>query len=228
MNFQGSSIRSFVTRTGRQTASQRRGWEMGFPKWGMDSSSGLLNWNKTFGFCGRRVVEIGFGMGDSLIQTAQSSPNTQFVGIEVYPPGIGRLLNKIDNNGLRNIRVYAEDAIDVFEFSLAHDSIDAINVFFPDPWHKKRHRKRRLIRPSFIAMLAKRLRLNGIIHLVTDCYAYAEQMSVALEDAVELKNLSKCGQFVSRPPFRPITKFEKRAIALGNAVWELMYWRQVP
>ena len=226
MKFQSSSVRSFVTRSGRQTAAQKRGWEVGFPRWGMHTVSGMLDWNKSFGFCGRRVVEIGFGMGDSLIQMARLSPTTQFVGIEVYLPGIGRLLNKIDKNDLKNIRIYAEDAIEVFELSIGNDSIDAINVFFPDPWHKKRHIKRRLIRPSFIAMLVKRLRRNGIIHLVTDCSAYAEQMSVALENAVELENLSNCGQFASRPPFRPITKFEKRAIASGNHVWELMYLRQ--
>ncbi|MDG2461288.1 MAG: tRNA (guanosine(46)-N7)-methyltransferase TrmB [Luminiphilus sp.] len=220
-------IRSFVMRAGRMTTAQERGWQDGFPHFGLEVSAGVLDWNATFVGRGRRIVEIGFGMGGSLLQMAGADPNTQFLGIEVHRPGVGRLLGQLEANNCRNVRVYAEDAVEVLDQCLACESIDAFHIFFPDPWHKKRHHKRRLIQPELVSELTKRLRPEGYLHLATDWGPYAEHMFDVLDAEPQLRNVRGTPRMTSpRPEYRPQTKFELRGERLGHAVWDLIYRRR--
>lgn len=218
------TIRSFVMRTGRMTEGQQRGWDEGFPKYGLKSSMGVLDWEKTFGRDGPRVLEIGFGMGDSLVAMAQAAPETLFVGIEVHTPGVGRLLAQVLDNGLDNLRSYADDAVPILRDCIQPESLDRLQVYFPDPWHKKRHNKRRLIQPEFVALAASRLKPGGIMHLATDWEHYAEQMLEVLEGEPSLKNCAGTG-FSPKPDYRPETKFERRGERLGHGVWDLLFER---
>ena len=214
-------------RAGRMTPGQQRGWDEGFPQYGLSAEQGALDWDDQFGASGRRVVEIGFGMGDSLIQMAQADPNAQFVGIEVHRPGVGRLLSRVLAEQIQNVRVYAEDAVDVFAQSLLPESLDAIHIFFPDPWHKKRHHKRRLIQPGWVRELTQRLKAGGYLHLATDWEPYAEHMFDVLDDVPSLVNASGTPRVaVPRPEYRPLTKFEARGERLGHRVQDLVYFKQ--
>ena len=214
-------------RAGRMTPGQQRGWDEGFPQYGLSAEQGALDWDDQFGASGRRVVEIGFGMGDSLIQMAQADPDAQFVGIEVHRPGVGRLLSRVLAEQIQNVRVYAEDAVDVFAQSLSPASLDAIHIFFPDPWHKKRHHKRRLIQPAWVRELTQRLKAGGYLHLATDWEPYAEHMFDVLDDVPSLVNASGTPRVaVSRPEYRPLTKFEARGERLGHRVQDLVYFKQ--
>ncbi len=216
-------IRSFVMRAGRMTEGQQRGWDEGFPRLGLTIAMGALDWQTVFGGTGRRVLEIGFGMGDSLAQMAAADPDTQFIGIEVHRPGVGRLLSVALDQGIDNLRVYAEDAVEVLEKCVADSSLDGVQIYFPDPWHKKRHHKRRLIQPVFVAQLASKLKPGGVLHLATDWEPYAEQMLEVLEASPVLSNCAGAGQFSPRPDYRPETKFERRGARLGHGVWDLLY-----
>ena len=209
------------------TPGQQRGWDEGFPQYGLSAEQGALDWDDQFGASGRRVVEIGFGMGDSLIQMAQADPDAQFVGIEVHRPGVGRLLSRVLAEQIQNVRVYAEDAVDVFAQSLSPASLDAIHIFFPDPWHKKRHHKRRLIQPAWVRELTQRLKAGGYLHLATDWEPYAEHMFNVLDDVPSLVNASGTPRVaVPRPEYRPLTKFEARGERLGHRVQDLVYFKQ--
>ncbi len=213
-------------RAGRMTPAQARGWQEGFPRFGLNLQSGPLDWDATFGFAGRRIVEVGFGMGDSLLQMADADPTAQFVGIEVHRPGVGRLLSQLLGAGIDNLRVYAEDAVEVMEHCLAPDSLDAIHIFFPDPWHKKRHHKRRLIQPELVHELAALLKADGYLHLATDWAPYAEHMFDVLDAEPLLTNAGgRPGAGVPRPDYRPLTKFEARGERLGHVVQDLVYRR---
>jgi tRNA (guanine-N7-)-methyltransferase len=214
-------------RAGRMTPGQQRGWDEGFPQYGLSAEQGALDWDDQFGASGRRIVEIGFGMGDSLIQMAQADPGAQFIGIEVHRPGVGRLLSRVLAEKIQNVRVYAEDAVDVFAQSLALESLDAIHIFFPDPWHKKRHHKRRLIQPGWVREITQRLKAGGYLHLATDWEPYAEHMFDVLEDVPSLKNASGAPRSaVPRPDYRPLTKFEARGERLGHRVQDLVYLKE--
>ncbi len=216
-------------RAGRMTPGQQRGWDEGFPTFGLFVEHGILDWDEQFGEPARRVVEIGFGMGDSLIHMAQADPATHFIGIEVHRPGVGRLLSQVLTENIRNVRVYAEDAVQVFADCLAPDSLDAVHIFFPDPWHKKRHHKRRLIQPEWIRELTLRLKPAGYLHLATDWEPYAEHMFDVLEADPALVNASGTPRTsVPRPDYRPLTKFEARGERLGHRVQDLVYFRQAP
>ena len=216
-------------RAGRMTAGQERGWQQGFPKFGLTLTNGTLDWDASFGGEGRRVVEIGFGMGDSLLSMAQADPETQFVGIEVHRPGVGRLLAQVMATGVSNLRVFADDAVEVLSQCLALDSIDGIHIFFPDPWHKKRHHKRRLIQPPFVRKLVARLREGGYLHLATDWEPYAEHMYDVLDAEPLLVNAGGAPRTaVVRPDYRPLTKFEARGERLGHRVADLMYLKRAP
>ena len=216
-------------RAGRMTAGQERGWQEGFPKFGLTLTNGTLDWDASFGGEGRRVVEIGFGMGDSLLSMAQADPETQFVGIEVHRPGVGRLLAQVMATGVSNLRVFADDAVEVLSQCLALDSIDGIHIFFPDPWHKKRHHKRRLIQPPFVRQLVARLREGGYLHLATDWEPYAEHMYDVLDAEPLLVNAGGAPRTaVVRPDYRPLTKFEARGERLGHRVADLMYLKRAP
>ena len=208
------------------TAGQQRGWDMGFPRFGLEVSAGPIDWDASFGGAGHRVVEIGFGMGDSLLAMAHAQPESQFVGVEVHRPGVGKLLAGVVAQHLSNIRVYAEDAVEVLERVLTPASIDAVHIYFPDPWHKKRHHKRRLVQPGLAALLADRLRPDGVLHLATDWQPYAEHMVEVLEAEPLLENSIAPGAFAPRPVHRPITKFEQRGQRLGHGVWDLLYRRR--
>ena len=216
-------------RAGRMTAGQERGWQQGFPKFGLTLTNGTLDWDASFGGEGRRVVEIGFGMGDSLLSMAQADPETQFVGIEVHRPGVGRLLAQVMATEVSNLRVFADDAVEVLSQCLALDSIDGIHIFFPDPWHKKRHHKRRLIQPPFVRQLVARLREGGYLHLATDWEPYAEHMYDVLDAEPLLVNAGGAPRTaVARPDYRPLTKFEARGERLGHRVADLMYLKRAP
>jgi tRNA (guanine-N7-)-methyltransferase len=211
------------------TAGQERGWQEGFPKFGLTLTNGTLDWDASFGGEGRRVVEIGFGMGDSLLSMAQADPETQFVGIEVHRPGVGRLLAQVMATDVSNLRVFADDAVEVLSQCLALDSIDGIHIFFPDPWHKKRHHKRRLIQPPFVRQLVARLREGGYLHLATDWEPYAEHMYDVLDAEPLLVNAGGAPRTaVERPDYRPLTKFEARGERLGHRVADLMYLKRAP
>ena len=216
-------IRSFVLRAGRMTAGQERGWSLGFPQYGLTASNGPLNWESSWESRGPRIVEIGFGMGDSLLAMAETSPRSRFLGIEVHTPGVGRLLGQALDRDVKNIRVYAEDAMVVLDQCIPKGSVDILQIFFPDPWHKKRHHKRRLIQPAFITKAAALLASGGRIHLATDWMPYAEDMLAVLESEPTLRNTSDTGQYVPRPAWRPETKFERRGTKLGHGVWDLVF-----
>ena len=214
-------------RAGRMTAGQERGWQQGFPKFGLTLTNGILDWDASFGGAGRRVVEIGFGMGDSLLSMAQADPETQFVGIEVHRPGVGRLLAQVTAKEVSNLRVFADDAVEVMSHCLAPDSIDGIHIFFPDPWHKKRHHKRRLIQPPFVRDLVALLRQDGYLHLATDWEPYAEHMFDVLDAEPLLVNAGGAPRTaVPRPDYRPLTKFEVRGERLGHRVADLIYLKR--
>lgn len=219
-------IRSFVMRAGRMTEGQQRGWDEGFSQWGLTLEQGLVDWREVFGREARRVLEIGFGMGDSLVTMAAAQPDVDFIGVEVHKPGVGRLLSQLQQRGLTNVRVFAEDAVEVFERCIPESSLDGLQIFFPDPWHKKRHHKRRLIQTDFVAMAARRLVPGGLFHLATDWEPYAEHMLEVMAAEVSLVNTAPSHGFSERPEWRPETKFERRGARLGHGVWDLLYSKQ--
>jgi tRNA (guanine-N7-)-methyltransferase len=209
------------------TEAQQRGFDEGWPRWGLDCPDTVapLDLDAVFGAPGPRVLEIGFGMGQSLLTMAEAAPDTQFIGVEVHRPGVGKLLAGIRELGLGNLRVFCHDAVEVLERAIAPASLDRVNVYFPDPWHKKRHHKRRLIQPAFVQLVASRLRPGGLLHLATDWLPYAEHMLEVLEACPTLVNCAVDGGFSPRPPERPRTKFEARGERLGHGVRDLIYRR---
>lgn len=218
-------IRSYVLRAGRMTPVQKRALEEHWARWGLEYDGRPLAYDAVFGRAGPVVLEIGFGMGQSLVATAQARPATNFVGIEVHRPGVGKLLHSMATRGVDNIRMYCHDAVEVLRDCIPDASLDEVQVFFPDPWHKKRHNKRRLIQPLFVAQLTRKLKPGGILHLATDWEDYARQMMDVLGAAVGLCNAAGDGQFAPRPPHRPLTKFELRGERLGHGVWDLVFSR---
>ena len=216
-------IKSFVIRAGRMTHSQQKGWDEVFPKHGFSLTESQFDWEHSYAVSGPRVVEIGFGMGDSLLTMAEQNPTYRYLGLEVHKPGVGKLFAEVEKRGIENIKVFAEDAVRVLEVSILPQTIDLIQIFFPDPWHKKRHHKRRLIQPDFIDLLLTRLAPEGRLHLATDWQPYAEQMLEVLEVAPGFKNTVAEQQYSPRPDYRPLTKFEKRGERLGHGVWDLLY-----
>ena len=218
-------IRSYVLRTGRMTPGQRRAYDEGWQLWGLEYRPEELAFDTDFGRPGPRVLEIGFGMGQSLATMARDNPDTNFIGIEVHRPGVGRLLHSIAEHDIRNVRVYCHDAVEVLRDTIADSSLDTVQIFFPDPWHKKRHNKRRLIQPEFVALLVRKLKPGGVLHLATDWEDYAQQMMGVLSAARGLSNTCGDGVFSPRPPQRPLTKFELRGERLGHGVWDLVFSR---
>ncbi len=219
-------IRSFVLRTGRMTPGQQRAYERGWSEFGLEHSKELLNLPATFGREAPLTLEIGFGMGQSLVAMAAAAPDTNFIGIEVHKPGVGRLLHSMEEQGVDNIRVYCHDAVEVLADCIPEQSLDTVQIFFPDPWHKKRHHKRRLIQPDFVASLCRHLKPGGILHLATDWENYAEQMLEVLDGCEQLENTVTAGGYAPRPEHRPLTKFEQRGERLGHGVWDLLFRRK--
>lgn len=215
-------IRSFVLRLGRLTPNQEKAIEELWPKFGLDPYV-PLNMLDTFGNDKPVVFEIGFGNGESLAEMAQAQPDKNFIGIEVHTPGVGHLLIEIKQRGLTNIRIYNHDAVEVLEKAIPDTSLSAVQLFFPDPWHKKRHHKRRIVKTEFADLLHKKMAENGIWHIATDWEDYAHHCLDVLTPYAGFDNLSKEGAFVPKPDSRPTTKFERRGHRLGHGVWDLIF-----
>jgi tRNA (guanine-N7-)-methyltransferase len=216
-------IRSFVLRAGRMTPAQERALAELWPSYGVELGDGPLDLEAIFGRRAPRSLEIGFGVGEVIGSLAEHHPNNDYLGIEVHRPGVGRLLLRAAQSKVGNLRVICHDAVEVLRDRLPNDSFDEILVFFPDPWHKKRHHKRRLIDAAFVAVLAAKLRPDGVLRLATDWQAYAEQMLAVCNTDPHLVSLSPDGTYVARPQFRPPTRFERRGERLGHGVWDLAY-----
>ena len=223
-------VRSFVLRQGRFTPAQQRAFDTLWPRYGLDyapieSRGAPRDFAAEFGREAPRVLEIGFGNGEALRFAAANDPGRDFIGIEVHAPGVGRLLNALAEDGTGNVRVYHHDAVEVLENEIADGSLDEVRIYFPDPWHKKRHHKRRLVNPAFAALLVRKLRPGGRLHLATDWHDYAEQMWDVLDATPGLRNRAGPRGHVPRPPWRPRTHFEDRGLKLGHGVRDLLYDR---
>jgi tRNA (guanine-N7-)-methyltransferase len=221
--YRKKSIRSYVVRAGRMTDGQRNAFENSWSTYGLKLADGAIDTDTVFGRSGPKVLEIGFGMGDSLLQMAAAEPATDFIGIEVHPPGVGTIMNIAQSEGISNLRVYLADANDVLEECFPPQSIDRLQLYFPDPWHKKKHNKRRIVQPQFVQLVREKLRPGGLLHMATDWQHYAEQMLETLDEAEGFENIAGIGQYSPRPDYRPMTKFEKRGERLGHGVWDLIY-----
>ncbi|MGD8618809.1 MAG: tRNA (guanosine(46)-N7)-methyltransferase TrmB [Gammaproteobacteria bacterium] len=217
-------IRSFVRREGRITSAQRHALEALWPKYGLDADRPLAP-EKIFGRKAPLTLEIGFGNGTTLARMAAADPATDFIGIEVHRPGIGRLLLELERLGLGNVRIYREDAVQVMQHCLPPACLDRLLLFFPDPWHKKRHHKRRLVQAEFIAMAARLLRPGGTLHMATDWEDYAAQMLEVTRRSAAFRNCAGNGDYSSRPEYRPVTRFEQRGLKLGHGVRDLLFER---
>ena len=205
------------------TDGQRNAFENSWSTYGLKLADGAIDTDTVFGRSGPKVLEIGFGMGDSLLQMAVAEPSTDFIGIEVHPPGVGTIMNIAQSEGISNLRVYLADANDVLEECFPPQSIDRLQLYFPDPWHKKKHNKRRIVQPQFVQLVREKLRPGGVLHMATDWQHYAEQMLETLDEAEGFENIAGIGQYSPRPDYRPMTKFEKRGERLGHGVWDLIY-----
>lgn len=223
--FKKKAIRSYVIRGGRMTEAQEKAFAQWWPDYGLSLHDGQICLEEVFGRIAPLVVEVGFGMGDSLLAMAEAEPEKDFIGIEVHPPGVGRLINEAGKKGLKNLKVYLADAIDVMDDCLPHASADRFQLYFPDPWHKKKHTKRRIVQAEFIDRVHALLKPSAIFHLATDWEHYAEHMMEALSLAEGFTN--SCGEYhyANRPSFRPVTKFEKRGTRLGHGIWDLIFLR---
>ncbi|MBN2866761.1 MAG: tRNA (guanosine(46)-N7)-methyltransferase TrmB [Thiotrichales bacterium] len=217
-------IKSFVLRQGRMSQSQQRSMENNWPKFGLDVEGELLDFDAVFGREGApTIVEIGFGMGASLAAMAEANPQQNYIGIEVHRPGVGALLKLIEEKGLTNIRVFNHDAIEVLEKRIPKNSLAGVYLFFPDPWHKKRHNKRRIVQAEFAKFLASHIKPGGHFHMATDWEDYAEHMMEVMSAAPDYKNTQKDNAYTPRPDYRPLTKFEARGHRLGHGVWDLIF-----
>ncbi len=215
-------IRSFVLRQGRLTPAQERAFASGWPAYGLEYQKETLDLNQTFGRAEtQKVLEIGFGMGDATAKIAQTLPEYDFLAVEVHAPGVGALLKLIQETGIDNIRIIQHDAVEVLNNMLADDSLDGVHIFFPDPWHKKRHNKRRLIQAEFIKLLSSKLKVGAYIHVATDWQEYAQWVLEVLSAEKMLKNTAE--DYAEKPSYRPLTKFETRGIKLGHGVWDLVF-----
>ena len=223
--FKKKAIRSYVIRGGRITAGQRKAFERYWPVYGLSLFDGPLDCRQVFGREAPLVLEIGFGMGDSLLQMVGDEPEKDFIGIEVHPPGVGRLINNAGKAGLGNLRVYMADAMDVLDDCIADASLERFQLYFPDPWHKKKHHKRRLVQPALVEQIRQKLTPGGRLHFATDWENYAEHMLAVMGDAHGYRNLAGAGHYAPRPAYRPITKFEQRGERLGHGVWDLLFER---
>jgi tRNA (guanine-N7-)-methyltransferase len=218
-------IRSFVLRQGRFTPAQQRAFDALWPRFGLDYAGAPKDLDAVFGRHAPRVVEIGFGNGEALRFAGAHDKARDFIGLEVHAPGVGRVLNALAEDASDNVRVYHHDAVEVLEHEIADGSLDEIRIYFPDPWHKKRHNKRRLVNPEFAALLVRKLAPCGRLHLATDWHDYAEQMWDVLDATPGICNRAGPRGSVPRPEWRPQTHFETRGQKLGHGVWDLLYDR---
>lgn len=215
-------IRSFVRREGRITVAQQRALETLWPRFGITPGTEELDLDLIFGRRAPRILEIGFGMGDSLLACASAHPENDYLGIEVHRPGIGGVLRKLDELSLSNVRIIDGDALVALRTNIRDAAFDAIYVFFPDPWPKKRHHKRRLVQPEFMTLMHAKLKPGGLLHFATDWDNYAQHMLDVVNAAPLFRNTAGAGQFAASRGERPETKFERRGLALGHGVWDLI------
>jgi len=221
------TIKSYVRRAGRTTTGQARAFEELGPKYIVPYTSAITGPSALFGRDAPTILEIGFGMGEATASIAALRPQDNFLCCEVHEPGVGALLKRIGEQGISNIRILAHDAVEVIDNMLAPGVLDGVHVFFPDPWHKKKHNKRRLLQAPLVAKLAARLKPGGYLHCATDWQPYAQQMVEVLSAEPLLKNTSTAADgFATKPDYRPLTKFENRGIRLGHGVWDVVFVRQ--
>ena len=216
-------IRSFVRREGRLTPGQQRALDELWPRFGIDHDEKQLDLDAIFGRSAPRILEIGFGNGASLLKMAQDNPDKDYIGIEVHRPGAGNLLHNIEREGVTNIRVMTDDAVDILKQQIPDASLDLVQLFFPDPWHKKKHHKRRIVQPEFAQLLRRKLKPGGHFHMATDWQDYAEHMLEVMNAAEGFRNTSATNDYIERPESRPLTKFEQRGHRLGHGVWDLVF-----
>lgn len=219
------TIKSFVIRAGRMTQGQKLAIETGWPQVGLTLADGMLDYRKVFNREAPTTLEIGFGMGQSLCEMAQQAPEQNFIGIEVHRPGVGALISLLQTHHVDNVRIFNEDAIEVLNHCIADHSLDRLLLFFPDPWHKTRHHKRRIVQTEFAQLVRRKLKVGGVWHMATDWQPYAEHMLEVMQQAEGYQNLASDGQYVPRPQERPKTKFENRGERLGHGVWDLKFQR---
>ena len=221
--FKKKSIRSYVIRAGRMTDGQKKAFNHWWSKYGVSIFSGPFDAEKEFGRKAPLVLEIGFGMGASLLQMAEREPEKDFVGVEVHPPGVGRLISEAGQENLSNIRVYMADAVDVLTDCFVDNSIDRVQLYFPDPWHKKKHHKRRIVQLNFVELVRKKLSPGATFHMATDWHDYADHMMEVMSLAPGYTNSANEYMFSKKPDYRPTTKFEVRGEGLGHDVWDLVF-----
>ncbi|MDB5762046.1 MAG: trmB [Herminiimonas sp.] len=214
-------IRSFVTRAGRLSTGQARAIEVLGPQFCVPYNKAPLDFDRVFGRNAPAILEIGFGMGETTAKIAAGMPEKNFIGVEVHTPGVGSLLKLIGEQGLTNLRLIQHDAFEVITNMIAPASLAGAHIFFPDPWHKARHNKRRLIQPPFVSLLVSRIAPGGYLHCATDWQEYAEQMLEVLNAEPALRNTAD--GYAPRPDYRPVTKFENRGLRLGHGVWDLVF-----
>ncbi len=217
------AIRSYVLRQGRVSSAQRRALDTLTPRYGVPYRPQPLDLDVVFGRTAPRILEIGCGMGETTVAVAALHPDTDYLGIEVHSPGVGSLLKLIDAHNLDNVRVIQNDAVEVLRNMIAPAALAGCHIYFPDPWPKLRHHKRRLVQPAFIALLASRMRPGAILHVATDWENYAAHILDVLRASAEFRNLAEA--YATRPPERPLTKFEARGLKLGHQVWDLLFER---
>ncbi len=226
-------IKSYVLRAGRTTLGQQRAIEELGPKYVLPFQLNIVNWEQIFSHrdSALRILEIGFGMGETTAHIARIRPQDDFLAIEVHEPGVGALLKRIGEDGISNIRIIRHDAVEVLEYMIADASLDGVHLFFPDPWHKKKHHKRRLVQDEWVEKLCDKLKSGAYIHMATDWQEYAQQMLAILSKQTWLENSATLGGQISsmqdgysvRPDYRPVTKFENRGLQLGHGVWDLIF-----
>jgi len=218
-------IRSFVKREGRLTNAQGRALEEHWDAMGLSHTDGLLDFTTVFGNNNPVVLEIGFGMGKSLVEMAKAAPELNFIGIEVHRPGVGACIALAQETGVPNLKVYEHDAIEILADCIPDKSLTTVQLFFPDPWHKKKHHKRRIVQADFVETIRQKLKVDGVFHMATDWENYAECMLEDMQSAEGYHNLSETNDYVPRPDSRPLTKFENRGQRLGHGVWDIQFNR---
>lgn len=216
-------IKSFVVRSSRMTLGQKRGWSEYWESFGVETTDEALDLEKLFDNPNPVVFEIGFGMGNSLFEMARSNPSLNFLGVEVHRPGVGALLAMAGEAGLANLKLACCDANHLIDTMLPKNALHRVQLYFPDPWHKKRHHKRRLVQTEFISRLEPLLKVGGHLHMATDWEPYAAHMMTVLETSEAFKNVAGKGNYSEKPEYRPETKFERRGLSLGHGVWDLVF-----
>jgi len=214
-------LRSYVLRQGRISHAQQRAYETLLPLYALPYQEGLIDLDAVFGRAAPRILEIGFGMGESTAEIAAQQPERDFIGVEVHTPGVGGLLKQIGERNLHNVRIIQHDAVEVLQHMLGENSLDGVHIFFPDPWPKTRHHKRRLIQAEFVRLVASRLKPGAYLHAATDWQAYAEHILETLSHEPALENTAP--DYAPRPAYRPLTKFEQRGLKLGHGVWDIVF-----